>query len=153
MTEMDTKLPPPRLNGGSLPPPNAVSQGNLMHNIESFGNLQTQATRNAGVELQTSPSAQESPSHLHSQSYMQMQSRHFNMTTPLNPPGKASGDIYNIKGGTMPRNPAKRKEVFFRSGKGQGLYKMTLNDSTSGDTLKGMPNVTDYKHHASGGVP
>ena len=49
----------------------------------------------------------------------------------------------------MPRGSNARKEVFFRSGKGQGLYKMTLNESHSGDTVQGKGlHVTDFKNIA-----
>ena len=52
-----------------------VSSGNLMQNMESFGNLGTMATRNMF-------GAQESPSAHDSSQYLQVQSRHFNLTTP-----------------------------------------------------------------------
>lgn len=39
------------------------------------------------------------------------------------------------------RNP-QRKEVFFRSGKGQGLHKMTLDDSGGSGEIS---VVTDFK--------
>ena len=35
-----------------------------------------------------------------------------------------------------------RKEVFFRSGHGQGLYKMTMGESKSGDVAA---EITDFK--------
>ena len=101
-----------------------------MQNMESFGNLRTMATRNANGYTQ------DSPTHDQSQ-YMQVQSRHFNLSSPLNLQ-KGGSEMNKINAAT--RNP-KRKEVFFRSGKDQGLYKMTLNESRSGD----ISDVTDFK--------
>ena len=39
-----------------------------------------------------------------------------------------------------------RKEVFFRSGKGQGLHKMTLGESSRSGDISVADNVTDFKN-------
>lgn len=65
----------------------AVSQANLNHHMESFGNLKTMATRNANG-LTTN----DSPGHESSQ-YMQVQSRHFNLSSPLNVVAKGGSEM------------------------------------------------------------
>ena len=55
--------------------------------MESFGNLKTMATRNVnGLTAHDSPQGHESSQ------YMQVQSRHFNLSSPLN--------VSNNKGGS-----------------------------------------------------
>ena len=39
-----------------------------------------------------------------------------------------------------------RKEVFFKSGKGQGLHKMTLGESSRSGDIAASDNVTDFKN-------
>ena len=59
---------------------------------------------------------------------MPMQSRHFNLAAGLTT-SKGNSELGKGKS-SLGRSPStQRKEVFFRSGKGQGLYKMTLNDT------------------------
>ena len=117
-----------------------VSSANLMQNMESFGNLGTMATRNLG-------GAQESSSPNDSSQYLQVQSRHFNLTTPSVAKNKSEMAYQRLHQGLPAKNSGKpRKEVFFRSGRGQGLHRMTLAESRSGE----VRDVTDLKNLSVG---
>ena len=117
-----------------------VSSGNLMRNIESFGNLGTMATRNMGEE-------RGSPSPNDSSAYLQVQSRHFNLTTPSVAKNKSEMAYSRLHHGLAAKNSGKpRKEVFFRSGKGQALHRITLAESRSGE----VRDVTDFKNNSIG---
>ena len=117
-----------------------VSSANLNQNMESFGNLGTMATRNYG-------GAQDSPSRNDSSQFLQVQSRHFNLTTPSVAKNKSDMACPRLHHGLAAKNSVKpRKEVFFRSGKGQGLHRMTLAESRSGE----VRDVTDFNKEAVG---
>ena len=75
---------------------------------------------------------------------MPVQSRHFNLTSPLYV-AKAGSEMASTKHNS---NNQKRKDVFFRSGKNQALYKMTLNESRSGDVANAP--ITDFKGRTMG---
>lgn len=61
------------------------------------------------------------------------------MTSPLNV-AKGGSEIGHFRNKSVAPT-GQRKEVFFRSGNNQGLYKMTLNESHSGE----IQAVTDFR--------
>lgn len=77
----------PTLKKGPMQVPSAVSQVQLMQNIESFGNLHTQATHNNLNNPSQDSRNENSP-------YLPVQSRHFSMTSPLYV-GKADSEMAN----------------------------------------------------------
>ena len=82
---------------------------------------------------------------------MQVQSRHFNLSSPLNVTnhkGTGGSELQKHLMGLRNQGPGgqPRKEVFFKSGNGQGLRKMTLGDTSRSGDISVSDNVTDFKN-------